>query len=255
MSEVTTMTSLREIFAFPLCGPEWRSRFLIGSVLVIVSFLIPILPLVFVYGYALAVMRQAIGDDVLGLPRWDDWGKLAGDGLRAIVVGFVYLLPGLVVTFGGLALYFAATLATPFAVEAGDEGLWPLLFFGSFIIMFLSMFLGTVLTVLGAIPLPIALAHFVAEDDLSAAFRVRRWWELMKANPLGIFIAWVVVAGLMAILYLALMLVYYTLVLCCAVPFLAAPVSFHLLLVSTALFGRTYRESRQMVSSGEEDES
>lgn len=254
MNEVTTMTSLREIFSFPFRGPEWRNRFIIGSAILIASFLIPILPLIFVYGYAVAVMRRAIGEEALALPRWDDWGKLAGDGLKAMVVGFVYLLPGLLVTFGGFALYFVATLATPFALEAGDQGWWPLLFFGSFITLFLSMFLGTVLMVLGAVPLPMATANFVADDDLSAAFRVRQWWELLRANPLGNFIAWVVVAGLMGILYLALMLMYYTLVFCCAIPFLSAPIGFYLLLVGAALFGRTYRESRQMVS-GEEQTS
>jgi hypothetical protein len=252
MDEVTTMTSLREVFAFPFRGPGWRNRFIIGSVLVIGSFLIPIVPLIFVYGYALAVMRQAIdreAQEALALPRWDDWGKLASDGLRTMVVGLVYLLPGLLVTFGGLALYFVTTLAAPFALESGDETLWPLLFFGSLAIMFISMFLGTVLTVLGAIPLPMATAHFAAEDDLSAAFRVRQWWDLLRANPLGTFIAWVVMAGLMAILYLVLTLIYYTLVLCCAIPFLAGPIGFYLLLVSAGLFGRTYRESRDMVLS------
>jgi len=252
MEEVTTIGSLRDVFAFPFRGHEWRQRFIIGSVIVMASFLIPILPLIVVYGYALEVMRQGIEGDELMLPGWDDWSKMAIDGLRAMVAGFVYLLPGLLVTFGGIALYFLATLAAPFAVQGGEESVWPLLFFGSFIVMFLSLFLGTVVTVFGAIPLPIATAHLVAEDDLSAAFRVRDWWELLRANPLGAFVAWVVVAGLMAILYVALTLSYYTLVLCCAIPFLAGPMGFYLLLVSAALFGRTYRESRQM-ASGEED--
>jgi hypothetical protein len=252
MGEVTTMTSLREIFAFPFRGPEWRNRFIIGSVILIASFLIPILPLIFVYGYAVAVMRRAIEEEALTLPRWDDWGKLAGDGVKAMIVGFVYLLPGLLVTFGGFALYFGVSLATPFALEASDGGGWVLLFFGSFIIMLVAMFLGMLFTVLGAIPLPMATGNFVAEDDLAAAFRVREWWVLLRANPLGSFIAWVVVAGLMGILYLAVTLMYSTLVLCCAIPFLTAPVGFYLLLVGAALFGRTYRDSRGMLWGEEE---
>ncbi len=242
------MASLREVFTFPFRGPDWKQPFIIGSVLLIVSFFIPILPLIFVCGYVLVVMRQAIRGNELTLPRWDDWGKLAGDGLRAMLVGFIYLLPGLLVASGGFALYLATTFAMPFAIEAGDETLWPLLFFGSFAIMFLSMFLGTLLTLLGAIPLPIATAHFIDEDDLSAAFRFRQWWRLLRANPMGVFIAWVMVAGLMAIVYLVVLLAYYTLVLCCAVPFLASPIGFYVLLVSAAIFGRTYRESWRMVA-------
>jgi hypothetical protein len=251
MEEMTTMASLREVFAFPLRGPDWRQRFIIGSAILIAGFFIPILPLIFVCGYVVALMRQAIQGDDLVLPRWGDWGKLASDGLRAMVAGFVYLLPGLLIAFVGFALYFAASFAMPFAIEAGDDILWPLLFFGGFAIMFLTMFLGTVVTVLGAIPLPIATAHLVAEDDLAAAFRLRQWWPLLRANPLGVFIAWVVVAGLMGIFYLVIMLLYYTLVLCCAAPLLAGPIGFYVLLVAAALFGRTYRESWRMVADQE----
>jgi hypothetical protein len=248
--ENSAFGALREAFAFPFRGPDWRERFIVGSVLVMVSFFVPILPLVFVCGYALAVMRRAIQGEQLLLPRWGDWGRLGLDGLRAMVAGFVYLLPGLAVGFVGFAVYFAATFATPFAVEAGNESLWLFLFFGAFVVMFVTLFLGTMLTLLGAIPLPLATAQFVDEDDLAAAFRFRQWWQLLRANPLGVFIAWVVVAGLMAILYLLVTPLYYTLVLCCAVPLLAAPVLFYVLLVGAAVFGLAYRESLGMVADG-----
>jgi len=47
----------------------------------------------------------------------------------------------------------------------------------------------------------------------------------------------------MAILYTVLMIAYYTVVLCCFIPFLAAPIGFYLSLIGAALFGQTYRES------------
>jgi hypothetical protein len=249
MEDVTTTASLREVLAFPFRGPDWGRRFAIGSAIVIASFLVPVLPLIFVFGYTLAVMRQAIEGDALALPGWGEGGDMAIDGLRAMVAGLVFLLPGLLITFGGMALYFATTLAAPFAAQSGDEGWWLALFFGSLAVLFLSLFLGTVLTALGALPLPMAIAHLVAEDDLSAAFRVRQWWRLLRANALGVFIAWVVTAGLMTILYLAFVLSYYTLVLCCVAPLLAGPIAFYVMLVSAGLFGRTYRESREMASN------
>ena len=243
MDEATTMTSVQEALSFPFRSPDWRDRFLVGSVITIASFLIPVIPLIFVFGYALTVMRQAIEGQALTLPQWDDWGKLAMDGLRVLATGLAYLLPALVVTGVGFAFYFAATFATPFALEAGDEAVWPLLFFGSFIVMFLSLFVGTVLTVLGMIPLPMAIAQLADEDELSAAFRFGDWWRVLRTNPLGVLVAWVVVAGLVSILYLATMLAYYTLVLCCAIPILMGPIGFYLAVVSAALFGRTYRDS------------
>jgi len=226
MTDETTTAYLKDVFRFPFRGPDWRNRFIIGSAIIVASFLIPVLPLIFVCGYVLQVMRQAIEGEELALPAWDDWGKLATDGLRTMVVGFAYLLPGILIMFGGMALYFFGVFAAPMAERAGNEALFPLLFLGGFLVMFLSMFVGTLLTLLGTIPLPLATARFAAEDEVPAAFRFREWWALLRANPLGYFIAWVIAAGLIAILYLGLMLAYYTVVLCCAVPLLAGPIGF-----------------------------
>jgi len=114
--------------------------------------------------------------------------------------------------------------------------------------LFVSLFLGTLLFLLGSILLPVATAHFVAQDKLTAAFQVRAWWPLLKANKLDYFIAWVVVAGLLALAYLAFTLAYYTLILICLAPFLMAPLGFYVMLVASALFGQTYRESRGMAA-------
>jgi hypothetical protein len=251
MSEAMTTRTLKDIFRFPFQGPNWQSRFLLGAALIFASSFIPLVPMVFVYGYILHVMRQAIKGEGLSMPAWDDWGKLGTDGLRAILIGLVYMLPGIIVFVGGMALYMGASFAFPLLMsgvqdESGLAIVLPMMFLGSMAIMFISMFLGSVLSVLGAIPLPAAAAHFVSQDKVGAAFRVREWWPLLQANKLGYFISWVVVAGLTAMLYLAIMLAYYTLILCCLIPFLLAPISFYLLLVGSALFGQTYRESLAM---------
>jgi len=154
-------------------------------------------------------MGQALKGEDVALPAWDDWGRLAMDGLRGVVINLVYLLPAMIVFLGGMALYFTSTFSFPLwmgaAEEAGEVALGaPLLLLASMAIMFLSMFIGSVLFVVGAIPLPVATAHFVVQDKLSAAFRVREWWPLLRVNKLGYFIAWVVVAGLMGISYFSL---------------------------------------------------
>jgi len=132
--------------------------------------------------------------------------------------------------------------------------LLPAILLGSMAIMFVSMFVGSILTLLGAIALPVALSHTVAEDDLVAAFRVRQWWGILKADKLGYFISWVIIAGLMGILYLILMLAYSTLVLCCLLPILMAPVGLYIMLIGAALFGQTYRESRALLAVQEQME-
>jgi hypothetical protein len=119
--------------------------------------------------------------------------------------------------------------------------------FGSMAIFLLSLFFGFILILLALIPLPAAMAHFVAQDKVAAGFRVREWWPLLRANRSGYFAAWVVVFGLITILNFAIVLAYYSVVLCCLIPFLAAPISFYVSVVALALFGQTYRESRTLL--------
>jgi hypothetical protein len=259
MLEATATTPLKAVFRFPFQGSNWPERFLIGSAFIFAGFIIPFLPTIFVYGYALQVMRQAIKGQDLTLPAWDDWGKLGIDGLRGMVVNLVYLLPGALVSIGGMAIYFASSFAFPLMMGAAEQGrdetlalTMVMMFFVSFAIMMLSMFLGSLLGLLGTLPLPMATAHFIAQDKLATAFHVREWWRLLRANWLGYLISLVVAAGLIAVLYIALMLAYSTVCLCCLIPIIAAPIGFYLLLVSAALFGQTYRESVTLLEAKSE---
>jgi hypothetical protein len=254
MSEATTLTPLKALLKFPLQGPDWRNRFLIGTAVTLAGFLVPLLPMIFVYGYTVWIMRRAIQGQDLELPAWDDWGKLGLDGLRLLAVGLAYTLPGILVLAAGWTLYMVTSFSFPLlmsgASSRGSEGLAALVvmaMLGSLAILMLSMFLGFILILLALIPLPAAMAHFVAQDKVAAAFRVREWWPLVRINRSGYFAAWVVVFGLITILNFAIALAYYSVVLCCLIPFLAAPVSFYVSSVALALFGQTYRESQAML--------
>lgn len=259
MSEALTTISLKTFFKFPFQGPNWQSRFIVGTALIFASFLVPIAPGIFVSGYLLKIMRQAIEGEDLTLPAWDEWGRLAMDGLRMTLISLVYLLPGMLVFFGGTTLYIASSFSFPLLVATAEEGssaalASPFLLLLSVAIMFLSMSIGSILFVLGIIPLPVATAHFAVQDKVAAALRVREWWPLLWTNRLSYFIDWVIVAGLTAILYFAITLAYYTVILCCFIPFLGAPIGFYLSLVSAALFGQTYRESAVLLSASKSNE-
>jgi hypothetical protein len=248
-----TTASIKEFFRFPFRGPDWKNRFLIGAALSLAGFIIPILPLIVVYGYFMEVMRRVIEQGEIVLPAWDDWGKLALDGLRALGVGLVYLLPGQVVFWGGFLLYMVVSFSFPFFMVAAEGNqaavAGPLALLGSMAVMFVSILLGSLLTLLGAVPLPMALAHVAAKGEFGAAFRFRQWWTLLRANKLGYFVAWVLFAGLTAMGYFATTMAYYTIVLCCLIPFLGAPVGFYLFSVGAAVFGQTYRESTAMAAA------
>jgi hypothetical protein len=194
------------------------------------------------------------------MPAWDDWGEMLKDGLQGLVIQIAYILPGVLVYFVGILVYFIASFGLSLlfsAPRAGSEGgpsaplLMFILFFAIMAILFLTMLLAIALMILGAIPLPVALAHFSAKGDLSAAFRVKEWWPLLRANRLGYFIAWVIIIGLISMLYSVLVPIYsalyFTLFL---MPFLMiasfilfAPLYLYLSMLVAALYGRTYWES------------
>ena len=253
MSKSISISALKPYFAFPFQDLGWKKQFLVGSLLVFAGFIVPVVPWIFVGGYAVEVMRRAIEGADLGLPDWDDLSKLGADGLKYIGVSTIFMLPAFIVYFGGMALYFVSSFALPVLMESGyggrgfPVGLFFLLFGGSFVVMFVSMFLGMLLNFAGAIPLPVAIAHFVAEDQFGAAFRFREWWKLLWRNKWGYFIAWVIIGGLFVVLYSIFMFLYFTVVLCFFIPLISAPVIFYLLLVSSAMFGQIYRESKSMV--------
>jgi hypothetical protein len=235
------VSALKPVLRFPFQGPDWQSRFLIGSALLLAGWFIPIVPAIFVFGYALEVLRRTLMGEEPSLLPWQDWGRLFVDGLRAFVVNLVYLLPGSLIYFGGLGLYLVGSLVLILAMEREAWGLG--LFFALFIVFMIALFLGSLLIFLGVIPLPAATAHFVAEDRLASAFHIRRWWSILKDRRWEYLIAWIVVGGLALAFYFVMYLLYYTVCLCWLAPIATAPAAFYLMLVSAVLFGQAYRGS------------
>jgi hypothetical protein len=253
----TAVAALRELLRFPMQDPEWRNKFLVGSVLVFLNFIIPILPMLVVGGYALKVMRQAVQGEEPTLPEWDDWGDLLVEGLKGAAVILAYLMPGYVVMFGGIILLtFGQFLILPISAAIGSSGdpeaiastlLATLgLTFGTVLVQFVLMAVAFIVLLLGLLPLPLALGHYLHEGEVSAGLRLRQVWGLLKVNKAGYLAAWVIYFGLSYVVSLPTLLAYFTLVLICLLPFLFAPVVFYLYIMGAAAFGQHYRESRMM---------
>jgi hypothetical protein len=218
-----------------------------------VGYFIPVVPLIFANGYSLQVMGAALRGDPLQLPPWTDWGKLGLDGLRLLVIGVVYTLPGIVVMLGGWSAHAGLTIFLPpvATTAAGDSGIpgfvfVALSFTGGMLVTVTATLLGLALILFGTGVLPAATAHFVASDRLSAAFHVREWWPLLRNNRLGYLSAWVIALVLAIAVTLALNLGYYAVFLCCLVPIVGSPLSFYTMLISAAIFGDTYRDGVSM---------
>lgn len=247
MDNATSIPNLKAILRFPFQSASARNSFLIGTALLWASMFIPFLPALVVYGYVAQVMRRAIRADELALPTWGNWGALAYAGLRSLAIGAVYLGPGSATMIGGFLLYFTLWVGGFALVDTSPRGPatgWmPIIAFLAIGVLFLSMMLGLLLLAAGLIPLPAALARFVAQDRLAAAFDVGGLWQLIRADGWGYLLGWIVLMGLGGLAYLAFTAIYMTGILCLLANFAAIPFGFYMLLVGAVIFGQFYRSS------------
>jgi hypothetical protein len=157
-------------------------------------------------------------------------------------VVFVWMLPLLILMLLAMLVFFFGLGVGASQEHSPAPLIGMLLMYSCFFLMIpLGMALGLLL--------PVIMAHVVATDQFAAAFRVGEWWAILRANLGGFVVAYVVLLALQAGLSFALSLLYFTLILCCLVPFIIAPVSLYMMIIRGAVFSLAYREGRQRVLS------
>jgi hypothetical protein len=220
---------IRASARFPIKGADWLRKLLIGGatgllvelVFVGLAYLVSeeaafgIAPLVVLVnlpaiGYALRVYRGTLRWDVTVLPEWEDWPGLCYGGLLAFVIALAYGMVPLLLLLLGLGLL----------VKGG-----------------ILLFLGMVLMVLGVLAgvftlffFPMALARYIGQRRLEAAFHPGLLWEGINGVLAEYVATYLVSVGL----YILAGLV-------AAIPYVGALswpfVWFYLLLVQARLFG------------------
>jgi hypothetical protein len=251
MTNSYTGDDLIALAKFPFNDPDWQNKFLIGSLLTLAGYIIPIIPLIFVYGYAFQIMQRIIVEKGSPyLPDWDDWGRLFSDGLKLTGVSLIYSLPIMVLFCGGLGVHFASIIGmVAIPQEASADSPAVILPFVGMGVFFITFGLSMVLALIWGAILPAAIGHMIATNDFAAAFRVREWWAIFKANLGGYLIAYALLLGAWVVLSFAMQILYVTLILCCLVPFIMVGVSMYLIMIGSALFGQAYRAGAEMVAS------
>ncbi len=249
MTQSFTTETLRTLFGFPFKDAKWVSKILIGSLFMLFGFLI--LPIFFIYGYFIEILRNAIKDHEPVLPEWDQLEKKFIDGAKLFLVAFIYMIPYILLFILAYALILAGSFSTELVdySRAADSIPWFFIsLFGSFGGLLLFGVSTLISLVLGAL-LPVALAHTVATDDLMAGFRVSEWWKIFRANTSGFLISYVIVIGCLFLINTALQVLNMTIVLCCLTPFLSIALTFYLMVVANVLFGQAYHTAVQNLSS------
>ena len=234
---------LQEAFTYPFKDPRWKYKFLIGGVIGLLNLLI--IPALFLTGYAYRIMKRVIVDQQpLAMPEWDDWGKLFLDGLRLWGVSFIYSLP-----IYGIFLVSLLSFLVPAIWSTENSGAETWIPVGAVIYM-----LGIGLSMLFALPvqiiLPAAVSHMVARDRFMAAFQIKEWWPILKANWGGFLISAIAPFVISMILGFASQLLMMTIVLSCLLPFVMAGASVYNILVAYGLYAQAYVDAVAHLGSG-----
>ena len=173
--------NFREVFFDSLSYPfKDLKKFLILFVLFLGSFLL--VPAIMAYGYLLRIIEHTLKGET-GLPDFNNWGALFGNGLRYLVVSVVYAIPSLLVTL---------LLLNKLDLNSISNSLT----FSSPMNMLILLLVGFLVAIL-IIP---ALANMVYENRLFAAFDFKRVFHLIRMIGWKKYLAYVAVYLL--ILYL-----------------------------------------------------
>jgi len=235
---------LNHLLTFPLKDAEARKQFLIGMLVYLAGFVIPIVPLFFATGYMMRIMRQVLRGEQPHMIEWDEWGEMFIDGARLFGVRLVYMLPFFLL----LCPLMGFNVALPFILEGAGENadwlivLFPIIFGGFFLVFIPLMF------VLGVL-LPAAEVHVTDKAEFAAAFQVREWWAIFRANWGGFLLAIAIVYGISFALTIIIQFAMITIVLICILPIIMPGIAMYTSVVMYTAFAQAYKEGQDRLGS------
>jgi len=239
-----TNFDINHLLTFPVKDTEARKHFLIGTLITLAGFIIPIVPVIFTTGYMMRIMRQILRGEQPHMVPWDDWSGMLADGAKLFGVRLVFLLPLFLVLCPLMGLGFGL----PFILENADRYpdwivlLFPLVM-GLFFLIFMPLSI-----VLGVI-LPVAEIHVADKDEFAAGFRVQEWWPILRANLGGYLLALAITYAITLGLGLIAQFAMFTLVLACLLPFIFPVIGMYTMLVMYTAFTQAYREGRDRLAA------
>jgi hypothetical protein len=240
-------------FFFPFKDRDWLSKFLIGSLFILASWVIPIIPLVFVFGYTIQTMRRTIQAGEGQLPAWQDWAGLGMKGVLCLVLYFIYCLPGLVLLAGAVASFVLSLAVNGLTPDDASRLITsPMVLLARLLLLIAAAALaGSLLALLaGSLAAPVAAARLAATGELRAALEIDRIWAIVRSQAGNFVLAWAVYLGLIYVSSMLYAMLYYTICCCILVPIISAPVSFYMLVFAAALFALVYREGEKTLATG-----
>lgn len=212
-----------EEIKFPSTNKDWGQKVLIGGILN----MIPIINF-FSSGYSLKVMKEAI-ESKPEMPQWEDWGNFFVRGLIAFIISLIYLIIPIIVLLVSLGSMAFAVIS---AAVSHDKSMALGAIGGAIGGILISL----VLMIIFGFLIPMALAMYVKEDNISAAFRLGELLSRIRS-----------VFGEYLTVYIVLIVLSFVLGLFGAVPILGILImifaGFYIEVVGANMFGKVYAKS------------
>ena len=174
-------------FSYQFEDQEWLKKIGIAGLIQ----LIPFVGQFFVSGWSVETTRRVIQRNPEPLADWSDFGGYLVKGLLVLVIGFVYVLPILVVELIGIvpSIFLGDSSSDIAGFILG--GVW-----------LCVMCLVILYAILLAFVLPAAIGNFAASGELGAAFRFSEVIALVRAAPVAYLLVLLgsLIAGFIAML-------------------------------------------------------
>lgn len=244
MSSTASLEGVKKAVFFPFKSKNWGTKWLIGSALTLANFILPLVPMIPLYGYAAQIAKRVLqNDEDPDLPDWSDWGLFFSDGIKVFGASVIFGLPGALTMLIGYAVMLLGNFSFMFdpSFYSTNEPS-PEYFIGSMGGMFVGMlmiFIGVIVAAAGSFLAFPALGHLLAKGEFGAAFRFQEWWPVFKANLSGYILAMLILYGVSMGLVWVAYLFYFTIILCflmplalCVAMFLTSAIHFSLLAVA-----------------------
>lgn len=238
---------LQQIFMFPVKDAEARKHFLIGCLVSLAGFIIPILPFLALYGYGARIAKQILNDEAPHMTPWDDWGGMFKDGARMFGIRMIYAVPILIL----LVPVILGSIAFPIVLENSSSANTDSIIALFMVIMFGAICLIIPLSLPLAVIIPAAEMHVLDKNEFGAGLRIKEWWAILRANLSGFIAAFAIFYIASFILTFALQIIMATIILSCLLFILMPALTTYLTIIMYVTIAQAYKVGKEKVSQNE----
>jgi len=238
---------LNQIFMFPIKDAEARKFFLIGCVVALAGFVVPVLPYLVLFGYAMRIAKQIFNGEAPHMVAWEDGEDLFKEGAKIFGVRLIYSLP---IFLFSLPLLLAG-ITLPIVLERVNGAQADTVMFVFLLIMLVSLLLLIPISVIIFAIIPAAEMHTASKNEFAAGFRFQEWWLIFRANLNGFLAAFAIYILASIALGFVLQLILTTLILSCLLPVLLPAVTTYLTLIMYTAAAQAYQAGKEKLTQVE----